>query len=1420
MSILRCAEKPKFYSRLVVEQLEDRALANTILQVIGSSLLGPTLVLLNDTDSLSEVAVVRDVTTEHGIQQPFLSSIEPSTSRYDYTFLGGRSAAGEAGGGTVAQNTDHVDSRATQHKDADLDALTTSSLNTILSNSSQRGHSNDAVSQSNASSTNVATAGTASAGGGAAPAGGAVLASQSTIANQASISVLSSVERTLSGDAVAPSKSHEAAAPSFGPAAPAAGSIADTSSVLNKYGQLPLRFEPNLGQVSASQVQFVSRGDGYALFLSSTGAELVLSSNGTAPSQPADVISSKHAALTNALGGIRLQGHSHNVPPSSDTALTMDFVGTKGSAQLLGINKLQTETNYFIGNDPSHWHAGVPNYGGVEYQGIYDGIDLIYYGNGDRQLEYDFIVHPGADPGRIQFAVHGSAGMTLDPQGNLHVHTTSGDVVQKAPNLYQFAGNTKQQVQGAFLLLAGDRVAFQVGPHDSTIPLYIDPTLNYSTFLGGTGYDDGRAIAVDSMGDAFLTGLTESIDFPTTPGVVQPSWFKGEFNTAFVSEMSSDGSALIYSTYLGGTPDGDEWQPGQGIAVDPAGNAYVTGHTTAFDFPTTPGAFCPTNDNPSGVVSAFVTKLDPTGNLGYSTYLHGQPSGGSAGSAIAVDSFGCAYVAGGAGTNFPLVNAFQSTEGTGSMAFISKLSADGSSLLYSSYLGGTTGSTYVSGVAVDALRNVYLTGVTGSPDFPTLNPIQANLRGTNNAFVTKVNTAGSAIVYSTYLGGSNSDGAYAIAVDEDGNSYVTGYTTSVDFPAAGALQGVEDAFVTRINAAGTAIDFSTYYGGSGSDEGTGIAVDWFHNVYICGGTNSSDLPLVGAQQDHLAGQWNAFVAEFDPVGDGLVNATYWGGSVSDWANGIAILADPTDPSTDSVFLTGEATSPDFPLINPQFSTLQGTADAWAARLRAAFVPVIDVIPNAESWETNQNSEPSIAVSPSNPQNKVIGSFGSILQRNPYFTSTDGSGRGWDHFDFNNYGFNDTTVSWSPNGPSYAAFMWSQPFVPRWTTEVDVSPNPQVNNPNANTYKTVAGSAMTANNYNIDQPHIAVSASGANDQVFVGVNDLNQTTNAFMRAYLAAPPQGAGGNGRSAAVRLSRNAQAQASVWQTVVVETGNPGAGADGPVYVAAQGNRVYALFSRYNAAVGAAPNSDFTGDLVIVRDDAAGANGFNNLNVNVLQNVTFPVFATRLGANQRLTGSSLSVAVDPNNSNNVYVAYTDVNAANQPQVHVMFSNNAGQNWNAVNNNAFNNKLVNAALPALAVSNNGTVGLLYTRFNNGNLETHFARSRNNFGNFDDGTLERFPDGNPPRLADPYIGEYEGLTALGNRFYGTFSGSNDPKLVNFPRGVYYQRNVQVPAGGPTKSNFVLNANGQLVDTGNPPGAVANSIDPFYFYAPQL
>jgi hypothetical protein len=402
----------------------------------------------------------------------------------------------------------------------------------------------------------------------------------------------------------------------------------------------------------------------------------------------------------------------------------------------------------------------------------------------------------------------------------------------------------------------------------------------YSTYLGGSDVDEALSIAVDAAGNAYVSGITASPDFPTTPGAFQTA-YAGGFDDAFVTKLNPNGSVLVYSTYLGGSTGSEQ---GSGITIDALGNAYVTGSTSSLDFPTTAGAF-----QTEGLI--FVTKLDPTGStLVYSTYLCCNADT----FAIAVDTAGSAYVTGHANSqDLPTTpGAFQGPNSAPSPnAFVTKFDPTGSALVYSTYLGGS-GDEVGEGIAVDAAGNAYVTGSTTSIDFPTANAVQPTFGGVRDAFVTKLNPAGSAVVYSTYLGGSDRDAAAGIAIDTAGNAYVTGHTESVDFPTiSGAFQTTGQAFVTKLDPTGSNLAYSTRLGGSSFDAGTGIAVDTLPNpnAYVTGFTGSPDFPTSpGAFQTVSGGGQDAFVAKITDVTlpSGPFSARVTGGGTIDVTGGI------------------------------------------------------------------------------------------------------------------------------------------------------------------------------------------------------------------------------------------------------------------------------------------------------------------------------------------------------------------------------------------------------------------------------------------------------------------------------------------------------------------------------------------------------
>ena len=705
---------------------------------------------------------------------------------------------------------------------------------------------------------------------------------------------------------------------------------ANAATLKSDYGNLPLSFEPNYGQTD-KDVKFLARGHGYALFL--TSSEAVLS-------------------LQNKPGG--------TADSTKSSVLRMRFEGAKAS-NVVGLSKLSGKSNYFIGKDPSKWQTDIPTYAKVKYEAVYPGIDLVYYGSHGRQLEYDLVVASGADPRQIKLNFAEVDELKLDSDGDLLIGINGQQMRMHRPVVYQEKDGKREPVEAQYTLSDAQQIGFEIAAHDRTRTLVIDPVLAYSTFLGGTGEDAGIEIAVSSHGNAYVTGLTTSLNFPTKPTGAR--FGSGGGSDVFVTKFNATGNQLIYSTYLGGSSNENFYDdlalPGTtygGIALDSQGSAYVTGSTRSADFPSTAGAY---QQMLKGLSDTFVTKLNPAGNaLLYSTFL-GQNGVNAAdgGQGIAVDFFGQAYVTGFDYSGGLPVNGF-SAHAAGCDAYIAKFNPAGIGLIYSTYFGGDSCNAGWN-IAIDKNQNAFVSGETSSTNFPTTVGAFDTTCGTDGQcndtslgriadfFITKVDTkltGPTSLIYSTYLGGSGEERVTyngSIAVNSGGNLvYVTGLTASTnpaDFPIKNAAQplpgGNADAFITKFDLSlplKSGIDqlvYSTYLGGPGTEIGTGIAADVDGNAYVAGasgGTFPSTEGLAGCIDP------GAFVAKLGPGGEKKY-AMCISGLGQDTGLDLAI-----DPSG-CAYVTGFTESNNYPTVQafqPLFAGGSDTApsDAFVTKL--------------------------------------------------------------------------------------------------------------------------------------------------------------------------------------------------------------------------------------------------------------------------------------------------------------------------------------------------------------------------------------------------------------------------------------------------------------------------------------------------------
>ena len=672
--------------------------------------------------------------------------------------------------------------------------------------------------------------------------------------------------------------------------------------ITRNIASMPLAFTANQGQWD-DKVKFRANANGATMWFSPDGAYYQFTR--TIESEGSDPISVVDKRI-----GIIPEEVMDRQPDKIETMLIKaKFVGANPNLQMTGVDMMEYKCNYFIGNDPNEWHTDVPNYSALLYEQIYDGINLKYYGNG-RQMEYDFIVSPGADYSQITIQYEGAKSISINDIGELVVETKWGEVIQQRPVIYQMENNSRVAITGKYRKIGDNSFGFKLSSYNPELSLVIDPLLSYSTYLGGSASDIGWAIAVDGSGNAYITGQTVSSDFPT----------EGEYQTiqggtnVFVTKLNPSGNTLVYSTYLGG----NAIDVGHGIVVDDSGYAYISGRTLSSDFPTESEY-----QTYQGDWDGFVTKLNSSGNaLVYSTYVGGSDTEFCY--AIAVNSSGNAYVTGyTTSSDFPTEGAYQTYQGSQD-GFVTKLNFSGNALIYSTYLGGSDRDLGL-GIAVDGSGNAYITGFTVSSDFPTVGEYQT-YQVKEDAFVTKLNSSGNALVYSTYLGGGATDVGKGIAVDSSGNAYIVGYTSSSDFPTEGEYQtdqGGLDAFVTKLNSSGNALVFSTYIGGSSGDEGWGVAIDGSGNAYITGFTHSTDFPTeraFQADQDTI----DAFVTKLNSSGNALVYSTYLGGSDRDFGFGIAV------DDSGSAYITGRTESSDFP-TEGEYQTYQGNYDVFVTK---------------------------------------------------------------------------------------------------------------------------------------------------------------------------------------------------------------------------------------------------------------------------------------------------------------------------------------------------------------------------------------------------------------------------------------------------------------------------------------------------------
>lgn len=726
-------------------------------------------------------------------------------------------------------------------------------------------------------------------------------------------------------------------------------------STLEPVDLSPVLFIENVGQWDDSARFQVWGGPGGTVWLAEDAIWITVLEVGE---------TSRHVDKGLDLGLGVVSGYREDPAPRRGANIKLSFVGANPHPRIETFDRLETTVSYFYGNDPEQWRPEVPVWGGVRYVDLYPGIDLELTQQ-DGQMVQRLAARPGADLSAVQLQVEGAEAVSVG--GAMLRLSAAADYAWPILHAGGLNGEATVQPRGSQIIDISMPFVSQssnIYPHNSMPDSPVDnpADLLYSTFLGGGGDDTGFAVAIDGMGNAYVTGITGSSDFPTTPGAFDTG-HNVDWDT-FMAKLNPSGSGLAYATFLGG--DGEDW--GRAITVDGTGSAYVTGYTGSIDFPTTPGAF---DTSYNGDWDAFAAKLNPAGSgLVYATFLGGSSSDN--GRAIAVDGLGNAYVTGNTtSNNFPTTpGAFDRSHNGEMDVFLAKLNQVGSGLVYATFLGGS-GLDIGNAVAVDGAGSAYVAGYTRSSDFPTTpSAFDRSHNGDIDAFVAMLNPAGSGLTYATFLGGSDLDMGFAIAVDRTGSAYVTGHTGSSNFPSTpGAFDtghnGSYDTFVVKLNPAGSGLAYATFLGGGGLEWGGVIAVDGAGSAYVTGSSSSSDFPTTPGAFDTSYNGSDAFVTKLNRAGSGLAYATFVGGGSPDGGSAIAV------DGSGNAYVTGDTRSSNFPTTPGAFDRgYNGGSDAFVTKLAmrdptmiGQYLPLVLYRAQPVGWEQEPNNTSATANGP-------------------------------------------------------------------------------------------------------------------------------------------------------------------------------------------------------------------------------------------------------------------------------------------------------------------------------------------------------------------------------------------------------------------------------------------------------------------------